>query len=165
MTKQDNILTAYFSWSGNTQIIANKIHELVGGNLFRIQEVNEYSSNYTDVLEAAKREIRQGEKPELKENISNIEKYDIVFLGYPIWWNTFPAPVKTFLSENKFSGKTIIPFCTHGGGVTEHSISDIIKLCPKAEDIEALAINGNAVNKSNNTIKDWLEKLLKFSIS
>lgn len=165
MTKQDNILTAYFSWSGNTQTIANKIYELVGGSLFRIQELSEYPSKYNDVLEVAKKEIRQEEKPELKENISNTDGYDVVFLGFPNWWNTFPAPVRTFLSENKFIEKTIIPFCTHGGGGSGHSFSDIAKLCPKAEVIEALSINGNAVNNSNDTIRNWLENVLKSSIS
>lgn len=159
MIKQNNNLIAYFSWSGNTQEVAKQIHQLVGGDLFRIQAISDYSSIYNDVVRVARREIKQGEKPKLKESITNLEKYDVVFLAYPNWCNTFPAPVKTFLSENTFNEKIIIPFCTHGGGGTGHSVGDIMKLCPEVEVIEALSINGYAVSNSKDTVNEWLKQL------
>jgi flavodoxin len=109
------ILVAYFSHSGNTREIANQIHKSADGDIFEIQSVNPYPHDYDAVVEQAKQELKSGHKPALKTKMENIKSYDLGFIGYPIWWGTFPAPVKTFLSEYDFSGKTIVPFCTHEG--------------------------------------------------
>jgi len=103
----------YFSRSGNTREIANQIHERVGGDIFEIQPEEPYPSNYDAVVKQAKQELESGYKPKLKAKIENIESYDVIFVGSPIWWGTIPAPVVTFLSEYDLSGKTIVPFCTH----------------------------------------------------
>lgn len=150
------ILVAFFSYSGNTGKIANQIHELVGGDIFEIQAVNNYSDNYSDVLARAKQEILSGSKPELKEKPATIEHYDTVFIGYPNWWNTFPAAVLSFLSEYDFDGKTIIPFCTHGGGGIGHSVIDIANQCRGAKVLDGLSINGYAVSKNNPEVEEWL---------
>jgi len=94
-----------------------------------------------------------------------MEEYDIVFIGYPNWWNTFPAPVSTFLSELNLRGKTIIPFCTHGGGGIGRSISDMAKMCPEAVILDELSINDSAVNSSSPAIEKWLNKVLNTTIS
>ena len=109
------ILVAYFSHSGNTREIANQIHKILGGNIFEIQTVKPYPNDYNAVVNQARQELDSDYKPALKTKIENIKPYDLVFIGYPVWWGTFPAPVKTFLSEYDFSGKTIAPFCTHEG--------------------------------------------------
>ena len=100
------ILVAYFSRSGNTREIASQIHKNVGGDIFEVQAVKPYPSDYNALVKQARQELESGYKPALKTKIENIKSYDLVFIGYPIWWSTFPAPVKTFLSENDLSGKT-----------------------------------------------------------
>lgn len=152
-------LVAYFSWSGNTHKIANQIHQMVGGDMFEIQPVNEYPADYSDVLRVGKQEIRSGARPELKHKLNSPDSYDFIFVGYPNWWNTFPAPVLTFLSENDFVGKTIIPFCTHGGGGSGRSFPDIKKICPESVIREGFSIDGYSVYDNNSELKEWINQL------
>lgn len=112
-TEEKNILVAYFSHSGNTREIANQIHENVGSNIFEIQSVDSYPSDYDGVVEQAKKELQSGYRPMLKTEVEDMESYGVIFIGYPNWWGTIPMPVASFLSEYNFSGKTIVPFCPH----------------------------------------------------
>lgn len=159
------VLVAYFSHSGNTKKIAQQIHELTNGDLFKIEPVHDYPAVYNELLDVAKKEIRLGEKPVLKNMLNDLDRYNIIFIGYPNWWNTFPASVRTFLSEYNFYGKTIIPFCTHGGGGFGHSISDIAKQCPGAIVLKEFSINGYAVSNNNAEVEKWLDIVLDTSIS
>jgi flavodoxin len=165
MIERKNILVAYFSWSGNTREIADQIHHLVGGDIFEIKPSRDYPVNYNSVLDMAKQEIRSGIKPELKDKPASIEAYSNIFIGYPNWWNTFPAPVATFLSEYDFTGKTIFPFCTHGGGGFGHSVSDIRKQCPSTEVSDGFSVTGYRAGNANSEVEKWLNKVLKTSIS
>jgi flavodoxin len=153
------ILVAYFSHSGNTREIANQIHKSVGGDIFEIQSVKKYPDDYDAVVEQAKQELDSGFKPELKTKVKNIKSYDLVFIGYPVWWGTFPAPVKTFLSEYDFSGKTIAPFCTHEGSSLGRSVTDISKLCPKSALLNGAAIRGSVVKTAQNKVSEWLREI------
>jgi len=112
-TERNNTLVAYFSHSGNTRVIANQIHEIVGGDIFEIVAVDPYPSDYDAVVKQAKQELDEDYRPELETKVEIMESYNVVFVGYPIWWSTIPMPVVTFLSQYEFSGKTIVPFCTH----------------------------------------------------
>ncbi len=159
LNNSENILVAYFSWSGNTHEIATQINMLVGGDIYRIQPVNEYSAVYRDVLARAKQEIGSADKPELTEKPETIEQYDIIFIGYPNWCNTFPAPVLSFLSEYDFTGKKIVPFCTHGGGGNGHSVQDIAKQCPEAEILNSFSINGYAVGNNHEELNNWIRNI------
>ena len=153
------ILVAYFSHSGNTREIANQIHKSVGGDIFEIQSVKPYPHDYDAVVQQARQELDSGYRPGLKTKAENITSYDLVFVGYPVWWGTFPAPVKTYLSEYDFSGKTIIPFCTHEGSGMGRSAADILKLCPKSTVLEGVAIRGSAVKTEHRKISEWLKKI------
>ncbi len=153
------ILVAYFSHSGNTREIANQIHKIVGGDIFEIQSVKPYPHDYDAVVEQARQELDSGYKPALKTKIENIKPYDLVFIGYPVWWGTFPAPVKTFLSEYDFSGKTIAPFCTHEGSSLGRSAADISKLCPKSALLNGVAIRGSVVKTAQNKVSEWLREI------
>lgn len=153
------ILVVYFSHSGNTREIANQIYEKVGGDTFEIKTVNSYSSDYDTVVAQAKQEQQSGYKPELKEKVSNIDSYNVIFIGYPNWWGTMPMAVFTFLESYNFSGKTIIPFCTHEGSTLGRSVDDITKLCPKATILEGLAVRGGDVKKAHNDVAEWLSKI------
>ena len=152
------ILVAYFSHTGNTREIANQIHKIVGGDIFEIQVVEPYPNDYNAVVKQARQELDSGYKPALKTKIENIKSYDLIFIGYPNWCGTFPAPVKTFLSEYDLSGKTIAPFCTHGEGGLGQSVKDISELCPKSTLLEGVAIRGSEVKIAQNKVSAWLRK-------
>jgi flavodoxin len=153
------ILVAYFSHSGNTREIANQIHKIAGGNIFEIQSVNPYPNEYNATVKQARKELDSNYKPILKTKLDNIKSYDLVFIGHPNWWGTFPAPIRTFLTEYDMSGKTIVPFCTHEGSGQGRSITDILKLCPKSTLLEGVAIWGSNVKSAQNEISEWLRKI------
>ena len=153
------ILVAYFSHSGNTREIANQIHAIVGGDIFEIQSAKPYPDDYHAVVKQAREELASGYKPVLKTKVENIKAYDLVFIGYPNWCSTVPAPVKTFLLEYDFSGKTIAPFCTHGGGGMGRSVTDIAKLCPKSTLLDSFSILGSDVKTAQSEVSKWLKKI------
>ena len=147
------VLVAYYSHSGNTRAVAEKIKEITGGDLFEIKTSHEYPKNYTDIINQAKDEKEQDFMPELTESI-DISAYDIIFIGSPVWWYTFASPVRTFLSENDFSGKTIMPFCTHGGGGASMTYSDIARLCQNS-DVKA-GFDSYENNAKESDIQNWI---------
>ena len=152
-------LVAYFSYSGNTREIANQIHKNAGGDIFEIQSVKPYPDDYDEVVQQARQELKSGHKPALKTKVENIKPYDLVFIGYPNWCGTISAPVRVFLSEYDFSGKTIIPFCTHEGSGLGRSATDISKLCPKSTLLDGIAIRGREVKTAQNEVVEWLRKI------
>jgi flavodoxin len=153
------ILVAYFSHSGNTREIANQIHKSVGGDIFEIQTVKPYPDDYDAVVQQAKQELKSGHKPDIKTKIENIKPYDLLFIGYPNWCSTIPAPVMAFLSQYDFSGKTIAPFCTHEGSGLGRSVTDISKLCPKSSLLDGVAIRGSDVKTAQKKLSEWLQKI------
>jgi flavodoxin len=153
------ILVAYFSHSGNTCEIAHQIHKSAGGDIFEIQALKPYPVDYDTVVQQARQELDSNFKPALKTEMETIKPYDLVFIGYPIWWGTFPAAVKTFLSEYDFSGKTIVPFCTHEGSGLGRSATDISKLCPKSALLNGAAIRGRDVKTARNKVSEWLREI------
>lgn len=137
----ENVLIAYFSWSGNTENAAHIIQEQTGADIIELNPVESYSSNYSDVLDQAQEDMNADARPELENHVENMEQYDTILLGYPNWWATIPMPVATFLEEYDFSGKTILPFCSHGGGEFGQSITYISKLVPNSRIGEGLSIH------------------------
>ena len=157
--EENNILVAYFSHSGNTRVIATQIRESVGGDIFEIVAVDPYPSDYDAVLEQARKELREEYRPELKTKVENMESYEVVFVGYPIWWGTIPMPVATFLSEYDFSRKTIVPFCTHEGSSLGRTVTDITKLCPQSTILDGLAVRGGDIKNAQNEVSEWLHEI------
>jgi len=153
------ILVAYFSQTGNTREIANQIHQNVGGDMFQIETVNPYPTDYNTLVNQAKKEQEENFRPELATEVKNMDSYEVVFIGYPNWWGTMPMPVFTFLEKYDLSGKTIIPFCTHEGSALGRSVEDITKLCSKSTILDGLAIRGSKVKTAQQDVKDWLYKL------
>lgn len=153
------ILITFFSHSGNTREIAGQIHEITGGDTFEIKTVQPYPKEYDAVVEQAKKELEANFRPLLAEKLKNAESYDVIFVGYPNWWGTMPMAVFTFLTENGFAGKTIVPFCTHEGSALGASVRDIEKICPKATVAEGLAIYGSEVKKARGDVVEWLSRI------
>ena len=150
------VLIAYFSWSGNTENAAQVIQQKTGADIIELNPVQPYSSNYTEVLDQAQRDMNNDARPELANYVENMEQYDTILLGYPNWWATIPMPVASFLEEYDFSGKTIIPFCSHGGGGFGQSITDISKLAPNSKIGEGLSIHYSGGSSLENDITTWL---------
>lgn len=144
-----NVLIAYFSYTGNTEEAAQMIAEYTGGTLAEIQRAEEYG----DLQEEAEAEILDGVHPEITVSVDSIEEYDTIFVGYPIWWDEAPAMIATFLAENDFSGKTLIPFCTSSSDDIGNSLHIFNELCPDAVIAEGLTAN------DLNDIEPWLQSL------
>lgn len=144
---------------GNTEIVAGKIQELTGSDIFRIETVKPYPVDYTETTEVAKRELNDNARPELTAKVENIEQYDIIYLGYPNWWGTYPMAVATFLDSYDFEGKIVIPFCTHEGSALGRSVQDIKNAAPKSIVKDGLAIRGGSVRTSDSQIENWLKCL------
>jgi flavodoxin len=153
------VLVAYFTHTNNTKVIAEQIHKKVGGDIFQIITVNSYPDNYNQCIEKAKKEQKDDYRPELQKNVENMAAYEVVYLGYPTWWGSIPMPVATFLESYDFSGKTIIPFCTHEGSRLGSSETFISKLAPKAILKSGLAVQGSKVNSAESDVESWLNNL------
>lgn len=153
-----NVLIAYFSWGGNTRGIAEEIRNQTGADLFEITLVNPYSDDYNTVLDEAQRDQNEQARPELAAHVENMEDYDTIILGYPNWWASIPMPIASFLEEYDFTGKTIIPFCSHGGGRFGQSLTAIAKLVPDAGVGEALSVHYSGGESLADDVNAWLEE-------
>jgi len=154
------VLVVYFSHSGNTKVVAEKISSILDEDIFEIVTVEKYPVKYNLVVNQAKKEIEDQIKPVLLNRLVNFYEYDTIVIGYPMWWYTCPMAVFTFLESYDFSGKVILPFCTHEGSALSTSVEDIKKTVPNAIVKEGLAIRGSKVSESDLLISTWLNKVL-----
>lgn len=153
------ILIAYFSWSGNTKYIAEKIHNTTGGDMFQIETATPYPTDYHETAYGvAKKQHDENIKPELKNN-GDVTPYDVIFVGTPAWWYEMAPAVKTFLSENNFEGKTIVPFITHGGGGQYTIAEDMAKLAKGATVLKPFVVSGRGNSNVQDEINAWLKEL------
>ena len=153
------ILIAYFSHSGNTKTIAEMISKSTSGELFEIIPVKDYPTDYKSVTDQAKMEINFDFRPELKSKVSNIDAYDIIFVGSPNWWGTVAPPVATFLESYDLKGKTIVPFITHEGSGLGRCVSDIKAMCPNSNLLPGLAVRGGSVGSASDDVNKWLRSI------
>lgn len=153
-------LVVYFSYSGNTEKTANLIAQEIEADTFEIVPVNAYPADYDACVDLASEEKSQNARPEIKDTISNIDQYDTIYLGYPCWWGTAPMITFTFLESYDMSGKTIIPFTTHGGSGFGSSVNDIRASASGAAVSEnGLTIRDSKVDSSTDTVSSWIESL------
>ena len=143
---------------GNTAVAAGIIQKITGGDIFEIKTVKRYPADYTEATEVALSEKMHNQRPALSAFVDNMARYDVIILGYPNWWGTFPMAVFTFLEAYDLSGKSILPFCTHEGRGLGTSERDIRKLCPDVKIVPGLALRGGSVTNSVGTIQTWLDK-------
>lgn len=154
-----NTLILYFSMSGNTETVANYIHEEIGGDIVKLETVQTYPEDYDELVDYAREEQRDNTRPELERAIENIEQYDTIFLGYPNWWGDMPMPIYSFLDQYDLSNKTIAPFITHGGSGLSGTPANIANEEPDAVVTEGLAINGDDVDDCQDEVNEWLDEL------
>ncbi len=161
-TEPGKVLIAYYSWSpdGNTRYAAQQIQKATGGTLFEIKPKAAYLSEYRACVDQAKKECREGFKPELAATVEDFKKYDVIFIGSPNWWGTMAPPVLTFLTSQDFTGKKVIPFFTHGGGGMQSCERDVIKNAGKAELLPAKAFSGSSIRKADWQIAEWVGSLV-----
>lgn len=147
---------------GNTEFIAKEIQKNLGGDLFAIETVQKYPGKHQELLDFAYDELSKNARPELAGKIENLDSYDVVLIGYPNWNADLPMPLYTFFETYDFSGKTIIPFVTHGGSGFSDTIDTIKELEPDAKVInEGLSVSRNDVEKAQAEVKKWTDALLK----
>lgn len=139
---------------GNTEIIANTIAKMTGSDLFKIEQVQPYSEDYSECIDEAKRDQRLDVRPELKALPENLENYDVIYLGYPNYWGTMPMAMFTFLESVHLDNKIIKPFCSHEGSGLGRSEEDIKRLCPKAKVEKGMDIHGAKINEEK--LKKWI---------
>jgi flavodoxin len=151
-------LIVFFSHSGNTRRFARVIQEMTGGDIAEIQPVEPYPGDYDAVVRQAKRELGAGFKPPIRTLGEDIGRYGTVFLGSPNWWSTIAPPLQAFLSGYDLSGKTIIPFITHGGGGAGRSFAEIAALCPNSTVLEGLAVFGGPGRDNRDEASAWLAR-------
>lgn len=145
---------------GNTQFVAQQIQDTAGGDLFQIETTKTYPGDHDVLVDEASQEQDEDARPELSSEIDNLDQYDVVFVGYPNWWGDMPQAMYTFFDTYDFSGKTIIPFVTHGGSGFSDTISSIETLEPDAEVVSSgLSIARDDVADAGDDIKTWVEDL------
>ncbi len=169
-----NILVAYFSRAdenynvgtidvGNTQIVAEYIASEVGADSFHIETVTPYPADYDECCDVAKQELADKARPEIQGGVENMEQYDIVFLGYPIWWGDMPMAVYTFMDSYDCSDKVVIPFNTHEGSGESGTYSAIASYLPNAQVLDGMAIQGQTAQEfssdTQQAVRDWLDGL------
>ena len=169
-----NILVAFFSRAdenyhvgtidvGNTQIVAEYIADEVGADSFHIETVTPYPADYDDCCDVAKQEQADKARPEISGSVDNMEQYDIVFLGYPIWWGDMPMAVYTFMDSYDLSDKVVIPFNTHEGSGESGTWSAIASYLPSAQVLDGMAIEGKTAqefsDETKQAVRGWLDGL------
>lgn len=180
MTRDGKVLVVYFSvpetdgvdassgasrviadgkLQGNTQYAASVIQQLTGGKLFEIKTVHTYPGSHKELIDAAKKENEDNARPKLATHITDLNDYDVVFIGFPNWWYDMPMPLYTFFDEYDFSGKTIVPFCTHGGSRFSQAVQTIRKLEKEATVLDGYAISRDRVGESKPNVLNWLKRI------
>ena len=143
---------------GNTEICAEFIQKAVGGDLFEIQTVNEYSADYHKCTEEARKELKENARPELKKYLEEISDYNNIFVCGPCWWGTYPAAVFTQLERLDFTGKKVMALMTHEGSGLGSSERDLRKICKGAIFGSGIAVHGADAEKAESAVADWAKK-------
>lgn len=144
------------AYVGNAEYLAKMAADATGGDLFLIQTVQTYPSDYRETTDAAAVEQDDNTRPELASHVENMDQYDTVVLVYPNWWGTLPMPLYTFLEEYDFSGKTILPLCTHEGSRMGSSERAIAEICPDAILLTGLAVRGSDASSAQSDVETWI---------
>lgn len=151
------ILVAYFSWGGTTQRMAEEIVRQTGADIFRIEPVVPYPTEYTPCTEVAREEKDNNARPAIAGEVENWSDYDTVFIGCPVWWWTTPMIICTFAESYDFEGKTVVPFCTYASTYRDETLARIVELTPAAEHLTGEGLTSGRINEQN--ISSWLNEI------
>ena len=152
-------LVVYFSWSGNTEHVAQAIQTQTGSDLFEIIPKEPYSDDYDTVVDIAQEEQKNNARPEIPEHNIDIAQYDVIYVGFPNWWEDMPMILYTFFDSYDLSGKTIAPFCTSGGSGLSDTVNTIKSLEPNATVTDGLHIGSGSSSNPDRTVSTWLSEI------
>jgi flavodoxin len=150
-------LVSYFTRTGNTRVIASQIRRALGTDLFEIEPVEPYPEDYEATVTQAQNERDTGYEPPLKATLPNMGSYEVVFLGFPIWGMTAPPVIRSFLSAHDLSGKTVVPFITHGGYGLGQSLTVVAEHAPQARIIDGFSKQADQERETLTEVTRWLE--------
>ncbi|MDE6149991.1 MAG: flavodoxin [Ruminococcus sp.] len=153
------VITADGEIQGNVEYFAKIIAKETGADIFQIETIQEYPRTHEPLVDQADEERDNGARPELATHIENLDDYDTIFIGFPIWWYDMPMAMNTFFEEYDFSGKIIVPFSSHGGSGFSTSIDDIAEYEPNSEILEGFTVERNEVPDSADDLKAWIAGL------
>ena len=151
-------LVAYFSRSGNTQVVAGLLHRALHADLFKIEPATPYPEDYLETVEMAQRERDSGRERPLASRVTDIARVDTLYLGFPIWGETAPPVIRAFLTAHDLSGKAVIPFITHGGYGLGDSLAVLARLAPKAQVREAFVMEADQERRTMESVNDWMKR-------
>jgi len=151
-------LVLYYSETGSTKTVAEELQKQLGADIESMECVNPYSGNFQETMQRGQREMQSGEMPELKPLKSNLADYDVIFLGYPIWFGTYANPIATLVKNNDFAGKTVVPFCTFGSGGLNTSSDALKKALPKAKIQEGYGVRTARVAAAAKELDRFLKE-------
>ena len=151
------ILVAYFSWGGTTLRMAQEIVNQTGADLFRIEPIVPYPTDYTECTEVAQEEKNNNARPAITGEVENWKQYDIVFIGCPVWWWTTPMIICTFAESYDFEGKTVVPFCTYASTYRDETLARIVELTSDADHLTGEGLTSGRINADN--IGAWLREI------
>lgn len=154
-----SVLIAYFSWSGNTEQVAQIIQQETGGDLFEIAPATPYTDDYNELLDIAQQEQSDDARPELAGQVENWEQYDTIFVGYPNWWSDAPMAVYTFVESYDWSGKTLVPFNTSASGGFGRSLSGLEESASGASILEGISFTECTLGDAQGEVAAWLDEL------
>lgn len=149
------MLVAYFSWGGTTQRMAQQIQDITGADVFRIEPVTPYPTEYTPCTEVAREEKDNNARPAIKGTVENWDDYDVVFIGCPVWWWTTPMIIHTFCESYDFKGKTVVPFCTYAATYRDETLAEIVHSTPDAAHLTGEGLTSGRITPS--TIQTWID--------
>ena len=153
------MLIAYFSWSGNTEQVAQIIQQETGGDLFEIAPATPYTDDYNELLDIAQQEQSDNARPDLAGQVENWEQYDTVFVGYPNWWSDAPMAVYTFLEFYDWDGKTLVPFNTSASGGFGRSLFGLEESASGASILDGLSFTERTLGNAQSEVAAWLDEL------
>lgn len=142
---------------GNTEIVAEKIQDIVNADIFKVEAINKYPYNYHECCDVAKKELKENARPKLINYLDTIADYEVIYIGGPVWWGHLPMPMFTLLEKLNFEGKTVKLFTTHEGSGLGDCPNDIERLCQGANIQKGLAIRGSNSENSENELENWIK--------
>ncbi len=158
-------LVVYYSWSNNTEAVANELHTIVGGDLVEVMPAIPYTTDYNTMLSVGQQEINaidnSGTYPAINTSVESFEGYDVVFIGYPLWYSRMATPMQAFLHAHaaKLSGKRIALFCTSASSSMSETVTDARRLCADATFLESLRVGSSSANNAHTSLVNWLGQI------
>ncbi len=152
------VLVLFYSETGTTKMVAEEIQKQIGADIESIEAVEPYTGNFQETIQRGQREMQTGQLPALKPLTKKIADYDVIFLGYPIWFGTYAMPIATLVKEQNFAGKTIVPFCTFGSGGLNTSTDNLKKALPQANIVKGYGLRTARVSAAKKELDRFLKE-------